>query len=204
MPISVTGKSTEPAILASRVMNHSGHAKGFTLIELLVVIAIIAIVTASVLLSINVVGDDREARTEARRLASLVEVALDEALMQGRDFGLELSSSGYRFVEYDPLTLSWAEVIGDDTLRLRSLPEGVSMQLFMEDKRVPLAEQFEEIEESASGSVNANAYAPHLLIFSSGDLTPFELHIARQQMEQPIVVTGDLLGKLEITTGAEL
>lgn len=185
-------------------MNHSGRAKGFTLIELLVVIAIIAIVTASVILSINVVGDDREARTEARRLASLVEVALDEALMQGRDFGLELSSGGYRFVEYDPLTLTWAEIIGDDTLRLRSLPEGVTLQLFMEDKRVPLAAEFEEIEEAESGSANANAYAPHLLIFSSGDLTPFELHIARQQMEQPIVVTGDLLGTLEITTGEEL
>jgi general secretion pathway protein H len=185
-------------------MKHSGRAQGFTLIELLVVIAIIAIVTASVLLSINIVGDDREARTEARRLASLVEVALDEALMQGRDFGLELSSGGYRFVEYDPLTLSWAEVFGDDTLRLRTLPDGVSLQLFMEDKRVPLDDKFEEIEESDAGSVNANAYAPHLLIFSSGDLTPFELHIARDQMEQPIVVTGDLLGKLEITTGEEL
>lgn len=185
-------------------MIHSGRAKGFTLIELLVVIAIIAIVTASVLLSINLVGDDREARTEGRRLASLVELALDEALMQGRDFGLELSKSGYRFVEYDPLTSTWEEIIGDDTMRLRSLPDGVSMQLFMEDKRVTLGDELGQIEESDSSSVNRDQYAPHVLIFSSGDLTPFELHIARDQMEQPIVVTGDLLGNLEITVGEEL
>ena len=185
-------------------MIHSGRAKGFTLIELLVVIAIIAIVTASVLLSINLVGDDREARTEGRRLASLVEVALDEALMQGRDFGLELSKSGYRFVEFDPLTLTWAEIIGDDTMRLRSLPDGVTMELFMEDKRVTLGEELGEIEESSSSTVGRDAYAPHVLIFSSGDLTPFELHIARDQMEQPVVVTGDLLGKLEVTIGETL
>ena len=54
-------------------------ARGFSLIELLVVIAIVGIVVSMALLSLGILGDDRQLQTEARRVMALLEVAEDEA-----------------------------------------------------------------------------------------------------------------------------
>ena len=104
-------------------MSNRCRAPGFSLIELLVVVSVIGIITSMVLLSLGVLGDDRQLRVEARRISSLLELAQDEAVMQGREFGLEVMLSSYRFVEYDAFQSRWVELIGDDTFRLRQLPE---------------------------------------------------------------------------------
>ena len=62
-------------------MNFRGRPFGFSLIELLVVIVIIAIVSSIAVLSLGLVGDDRELQTAARRLSSLVEIAQDQAVI---------------------------------------------------------------------------------------------------------------------------
>ncbi len=179
---------------------------GFTLIEILVVVTIIAIVTSVAMLSLSLVGDDRDSQTEARRLASLLEVALDESVMQGREFGIELMSGGYRFVEYDPQSSQWAEIPYDETLRPRNLPEGVTMELYMEDQRVVLSEEPAEIKTQDEDSMvrETEQYAPHVFVFSSGDVTPFEIHLSRTQMEDPVVLSVDMLGQAEFRTGDEL
>ena len=70
-------------------MNVPARKGGFSLIELLVVIAIVGIVMSIALLSLGVLGDDRDLQKEGRRMIALVQVAQDEATMQGREFGLE-------------------------------------------------------------------------------------------------------------------
>ena len=57
MPTSVTGRRT--------------NSRGFTLVEILVVMVIIATVVSIAMLSISVVGDDRELDRERIRFASL-------------------------------------------------------------------------------------------------------------------------------------
>lgn len=190
-------------------MSRPRLAKGFTLIEILVVVTIVAIVTSVAMLSLTLVGDDRDSRTEARRLASLLEVALDESIMQGREFGVELVTGGYRFVEFDRLTLQWAEIPGDETLRPRNLPDGVFLELFMEDQRVVLADELAEIEyqdedEDDRPSLDDQRYAPHVFVFSSGDVTPFRVHIARSQLEEPVILDVDALGQAEIKSEEDL
>ncbi|MDJ0700535.1 MAG: type II secretion system minor pseudopilin GspH [Woeseiaceae bacterium] len=187
-------------------MMHSRRAKGFTLIEILVVVTVIAIVTSAAMLSLTLVGDDRDARTDARRLASLLEVAMDEAIMQGREFGLELMQGGYRFVEYDPNALQWAEVPFDDTFRPRNLSEGVSMDLYIEDQRVVLEQQAAVIETAGDDEDDdrESDYAPHVFVFSSGDITPFQVRLSRLPNDEPIVLSVDALGQAEIMTESEL
>ena len=180
------------------------RARGFTLIEILVVMMIVAIVASVAVLSLGVVGDDRELRDEARRLASLVEVALDESMLQGREYGIEFTIDAYRFVEFDTLSNRWGEVFGDETLRMRRLPEGAEFDLFIDDQRVEL--EFEpsrlQTDEDRNGeddepTDDADDYTPHLLIFSSGDLTPFELHLYRDFDDQRVVIQGDFVGNIE-------
>jgi general secretion pathway protein H len=173
--------------------------RGFTLIELLIVMVIVATVTSIAMLSFGLLGNDRDLQTEGRRFAALMEVAQDDASMQGREFGIELMTAGYRFVEYDALTGQWADVPGDDTLRLRALPDEVEFELFLEDRRIPLETDpatFSDAEED-SGRSASDVYSPHLLVYSSGDATPFELHIWRRFDDARVVLRGDALGAVE-------
>jgi len=181
-------------------MRHSRIDAGFTLIELLVVMVIIATVLSIGMLSFGLLGDDRELQTEARRFVALAEVAQDEAAMQGREFGIELMTAGYRFVEYNALTAQWADIPADDTLRLRGLPEDVEFELYLEDKRILLNDDpapFEDPDKDKTRLSNA-FYAPHLLIYSSGDATPFELHLWRDFDDLRVVLRGDALGAVKI------
>ena len=185
-------------------MNICGRIRGFSLIELLVVIAIVGTVVSIALLSLGLLEDDRELQTEARRVVALIEVAEDEAIMQGRDFGIEFMLNGYRFVEFDPFEQRWGELIGDDTLRLRQLPESAEFDLFLEDKRVGLAsdpQAFDDPDDDRSVGLTEN-YAPHLFLFSSGDPMPFELHLMRPLNDQAVIIRRDQLGNIEIVNDA--
>ena len=186
---------------------------GFTLIELLVVIVIVGIVSAVVMLSAGLLGSaERELEEEARRLEALVELAEDEALMQGRDFGLELLQSGYRFVEHDPQSRQWFELAGDELLRPRQLEEGLSLALFLEDRRIELDaraadiasgeddDEDEEEDEERNERDGEDDYAPHVLILSSGDVTPFHLSILRETDGAEVVLATNPAGELEVRT----
>ena len=180
-------------------MNNPRRIRAFTLIEILVVVSIIGIVLSIAVISLGVLGDDRELREEARRFAALVQVAQDEAVMQGREFGIEFMSTGFRFVEYDPFLNTWGEIIGDETLRMRQLPEDAEFDLWIEGQRVLLETdpaEFGDPEENESRS-EITAYAPHVLVFSSGDMTPFELHVLRNDLDQSITLESNLLGDIK-------
>ena len=170
------------------------RCRGFSLIEILVVIVIIGIVMSIAVMSLTLVGGDRDVRDEALRVVSLLEVAQDESMLQGREFGLEFMQGSYRFIEFDPITGQWSEVIGDDTLRLRELPEELELALYIEDRRVLLKADPVRTDDDERG---VEAYVPHVLIYSSGDLTPFELHFLRDVDDSSVAIRGDLAGTIE-------
>lgn len=170
---------------------------GFTLIEILVVLFIIATIVSIALLSVGVGGEDEELDTERRRLASLIETVQDEAMLQGREFGIEIMRSSYRFVEFDPFTRQWAEVPGDELYRLRNLPVGLEFELYIDETRIPLENDPQELadpDEPMAGGIKP--FAPHLFVFASGESTVFELHLWRPQTDARLVMTGDVLGEI--------
>jgi general secretion pathway protein H len=193
MLTSVTGNSSSRSGFVTTV-----QSRAFTLIELLVVLFIIAVISAAALLSIGIIGDDRNLQTQARRLSSLIELANDEAAILGRDFGLEITQSGYRFVEYDPLLNRWYEIIGDDFLRPRRIEEGMEFELFIEDRRILLDTDVAEIERDEEDADLTDDYIPHILIMSSGDVSPFELRIVRTADRANVTLTMSLTGELEL------
>ncbi len=177
-----------------------GRDNGFSLIEILVVIVIIGIVMSIAILSITLAGGDSQLRDEAQRIVSLVTVARDESLLQGREFGLEFMQGSYRFVEFDPLTRQWGEIAGDDTLRQRELPDELELQLYIEDRRVLLKTQPARTDTKDGDRPGIERYAPHVLIYSSGDMSPFEVHLRRRIDNSLLAVQGDTAGVLEIVT----
>ena len=178
---------------------------GFTLIEILVVIVIVGIMVAVTMLSPGLLRDDREVRTEATRFVALYEIALDEAILQGRDYGIEILLGGYRFVEFDPFNNVWVPLIGDDTLSARQIPEDYEFVLYIEDTRIVLEEVAAELDDPEELELRgiAERYSPHLLVFSSGDTTPFDLNVVRLSDEASVAMSGDALGGIEFVEGDE-
>ena len=179
-------------------MGNRRLTSGFTLIEILVVVSVMAIIVSIALLSLGVLGDDRQLRQEAQRIASLLEAAQDEAVMQGREFGFEVMLESYRFVEYDPYELRWLELQADDIFRFRKLPEDVEFDLLLEDKPVLLSPDAQAMEDGEDSRNSNKKYAPHIMIFSSGDSTPFELRIVNRSLDQIAILRGDVLGQIEL------
>ena len=177
--------------------------RGFTLIEIMVVVVIAAIVSSIVIMSMNIVGDDRDLQQETYRMATLIELAVDEATLQGRDFGLEVMREGYRFVEFDPFTTRWAELIGDDMLRPRQLAEGLEFELIIENRRIELSTNAAvmETKDDDADRDQFDEYLPHALLLSSGDITPFNLTMIRQADDTALQLR--VLPNGDIRTGSE-
>jgi len=180
--------------------------RGFTLIEILVVIVIIGTVLSIVVLSMGIVPEDEEILTERTRLTALLETVQDEAMMQGREFGLEIMTTAYRFVEFDPLTRQWMEVPGDDLYRLRDLPEGVEFELFIDDARVLLEIDPQKIEDpdNTMSQTGSKVFAPHLYIFASGEASAFELRLIRPQTRHELIMSGNILGEIKFGEDDEI
>jgi general secretion pathway protein H len=185
--------------------NPGNRQRAFTLIEILVVLVIVGILTAVAFLSFGILGDNDSMDREVRRLSSLIELVSDEAMTQGRDYGLEFMTGGYRFVEYDPLLNQWFEVVGDDFLEQRQLDEGVEFELFLEERRVLLHSEAQETEREDDEEEQqtprrdlTDDYLPHVLIMSSGDVTPFELRFLRDVDRSEIILEMTLIGEMEI------
>ncbi len=172
-----------------------GRTHGFTLIEILVAVLIIGIVMSVAVLSLSLAGDDREVKKESRRLTSLIEVAQTDAMMQGREFGIEFMSSAYRFVEFDAENNRWVEPLGDDSLKLWQLPDDYEVTLYVDDAEILLDPEPKAL--SSDDRQPQAEYQPHLFVFSSGDSTPFQLMITRRTDGVSAAIEGDFLGNLD-------
>ncbi|HUL83620.1 MAG TPA: type II secretion system minor pseudopilin GspH [Gammaproteobacteria bacterium] len=184
MPTSVTGISTDSRSAPSA-------ERGFSLLELLVVVAIIGILVGAVVLSIGAVGPDREAEQEAERLRGLIDLLHEDSLMQSRDYGLLLTTGGYRFYVYDYKQLKWIQVAGDRLLDEHAVRKQLELGLALDGKDVELQKKFETIDREKDP-------VPQIFILSSGELTPFGLSVSRAGMTGHYALTGEIGGKVSV------
>jgi len=94
-----------------------GASSGFTLVELLVVMVIIGITLG--LATLNALPSPRQdLENEARRIALLLQLARDEAIVRNRLVAFEANGERYRFMVRGDT--GWDPVTRDDLLRERS------------------------------------------------------------------------------------
>lgn len=97
-------------------MQRARGARGFTLVEIMVVMVIIGITLG--LVSLNAIPSPRQdLQKEAQRIALLLQLARDEAIVRNRLIAFEANSERYRFLVRNET--GWDPVTKDDLLRER-------------------------------------------------------------------------------------
>jgi general secretion pathway protein H len=95
--------------------------RGFTLIELLVVMVILGITLGLVSLSV-MPGQKQSMQQDAKRIALLLQLARDEAIVRNRQIAFEAGSDSYHFVIRND-NKQWEPVVQDDLLREREFKQ---------------------------------------------------------------------------------
>jgi|SRR5579863_235138 len=208
------------------VLARASRSAGFTLIEILVVVLIIGVISAGILLSVNVTGRDRELENESDRLLSLLNYAREQAELQTRDYGVLFHQDGYQFLAYDVRRARWRVVYEDDALRLRKLPGGLDFALVVDARPVILAPtgdvkpdptlnkpkakslgDIKTLQDATTTSAHglgddsdtleeAKQITPQVMIFANGDLSSFQVTLEREGALHSVTLTQDEKGQM--------
>ncbi|QHF42636.1 type II secretion system protein GspH [Pseudomonas sp. S35] len=140
------------------------HSRGFTLLELMVVIALMGIVLGAVGLTTgNTPG--RQARQEAGEVVKLIEHLREQAVIEGREYGVRVRRDGYQVYRLDPQ--GWQQ-----TGAAQRLAEGMQFHLEQEGRRLSL-----------------ESVAPQLLMLSSDEVSAFVWSFAFEEQVWARVVS---------------
>lgn len=186
MPTLAIGTSTDAQHPRAVMQRGNARARGFTLIEILVVAMIIGVISVAAVLALSAGGRDRELEQQGRRLAALLELASEEAVMQGRELALEAFRDSYRFHAFEPDADEWQMLADDIHLGHRTLPEGLSLVLELEGRPANLL------------ATPADSPRPQVMLLSSGEFTPFRLEIQRDR-RAGLVLEADALGRVSLS-----
>lgn len=146
-------------------------SRGFTLIELLVVMVLVGLLVGMLGLSLSH-SPARQAREEAALLMQQLQRLREQAVLEGREYGVRIEVDGYRMMRFE--APAWV-VHG----AVRRLPAGLSMRLELDGQTLSLGAQLDR---------------PQLLLLSSDETSAFAVHF--ESVEQRwLSVFGDGLGE---------
>ena len=192
MLISVPGilnKSCPAARLHGRTPSHRTKYKGFSLLELLVVIVIISILFTFTTLAIRGTSPEELIQVEAQRLDRLLQLALEEAILKGNEYGLEFKPDSYRFLLY--FEDRWVPLEDDRLLAQRQLPESMEFELEIEQIDVLI-----EKDSTSTDDEDEEKPDPQVFLLSSGEITPeFSVRLVMPGVATSYIVSGTINGE---------
>lgn len=150
----------------------------------MVVVVIVGVLVTMVTLSVGSDKRDKELATEASRLAALVELASEEAVLRSSELAMRFTDTDYAFFVY--LNGQWQEVKGDPQLRQREMPGGVYMELKLDE-----APPFDLTAKKAE-------QPPQVFLLSSGEMTPFTVEFRADESQRRQRVRAGLTGELTV------
>jgi general secretion pathway protein H len=155
--------------------SRNAAAAGFTLVEILVVIVIIAVVVSASTIAVGVLGRDSRVEDEARRFWAVLQQAREEAELQSLDAAVFVAAGEYEFLRFDRRRQEWTSVVDDKLYAQRELPEGLRFRLWVDGREIVLKPDL----PNRSDKDEHKKWPPQIMVLSSGELMPFELHVER-------------------------
>jgi len=189
----------------------TGKQQGFTLIELLVVVVIVAILFTYTTLAIRSNSPEDYIKEEAHRFDRLTQLALEESILRGEEYAIEIFTDGYRFLRFTEN--QWLPLDNDKILRQRELPQDMELEVNLEDTEIvidlasdSMSEQKldlsfsldSESEESSEEENEESKAKPQIYLLSSGEITPeFDIRFYILGIETSYFVKGAFDGSLK-------
>ena len=161
----------------------TSRSSGFTLLEVMVVVVLISIIVGFVVLSIGDGGKTQLLEQHAKRLASLLKLASEEAILTNQEFALAVTEEGYEFQIL--VGKGWAAIAEDPILRPRQLDSGMRIALSIESTEIDLQAQ-------------SDKDPARLYLLSSGEMTPFEMTLKDEESGTFFNLTGKSNGQLNV------
>ncbi len=176
---------------------------GFTLLELLVVVVIVSILFTYTTLAIRSDSPEDIIKKEALRLERLVELALEESILRGEEYGIEVYPDGYRFLRFTET--QWLPLSDDRILHERELPLEMEMEMSLEETEIviepaanKMSDQDIDLELDDEDDEKNKKAKPQIFLLSSGEITPeFEIRLYILGIETSYFVKGLFDGTLK-------
>jgi len=162
----------------------------------MVVVVVVGILVSIFTLSVGGFAEDTGAE-DVRRLEALLDLARDEATMQGRELGVTFYQHGYEFALQESFInkdgvreLRWAPLTNDRLLRRRNLGDELSIDLELDGEEITLL--YEPADDKK--------YEPHVFLLSSGDLEPeFTVRLRPTFENEGYLLSATADGTLEVS-----
>lgn len=173
-------------------MPQRNRSSGFTLLELLVALVIIALL-ASVAISSTSDDADQTIASEAIKLRQLLLLASEEAVLESREIGVFVDKKAYQFAFLESTNSpiqrlkdrQWSPM-NDDMFRQRKWPERLRLQLLLDDDY--------EAPELATNDDGEAPPIPAIWIYSTGEVSPFEIRLKDKDSTLVQVIRGTQSG----------
>ena len=129
------------------------------------------------------IGDPQVKRMQqnSERVATLIQLAKEQAIFNSQDYALSIWESGYAF--YILNENGWIPVNNDRIFRQRKLPDGLQFNLYLDDIKVILTQEDKK--------------EPQVFITSDGEISPFKLDITDRR-DWRFQIEFDEIGDFEI------
>ena len=175
-PISVIG-----ILIPDRYLKNN-HQQGFTLIEIIVVVAIMAIVVTMMVLSTNFSHNEQALEKLGKNISKNIQLLYQEAIFENRNFAISLNPESLQVLFYNGEEWILSE---DKFFKTLEFQQGIHSDL--------------RVQNEAVKPVKPDKLEPHILILSSGEMTPFTWLIENENNQTEITLDGSLLGKVTMT-----
>ncbi len=176
---------------------------GFSLLELLIVLLIIGFMTKMVSFS-GAFGQD-ELETNALKIYKGINLASEYAVLNQVELGVHIADNTVSFLLYDGE--AWQIMDEPSVFSAISLPETVALELTLDD--LPGSEEnlLEQVDWRALIGADQDeslleldkAMIPHIMLLSSGDLSPFQIQLNLVEDDSyELTITGEFMAPVSL------